>query len=135
MSEENVEVVRRMFEAYARGGFVALAEFTHPDFEMTQVPNHPLTGPFRATEAAEVMLSFAESFEDFRAEPEDFVDAGDDRVVVAFRERGRPRGGSLELDQVFGILYTLRGDKIFRMEWFDTFEEALAATDRDSALD
>ena len=35
--------------------------------------------------------------------------------------------GSIELDQRFGILYTLRDGKIVRMEWFDSFDEALAA--------
>jgi ketosteroid isomerase-like protein len=47
-------------------------------------------------------------------------------VVVAFRERGRARG-SVELEQVFGILYTLRDGRIARMQWFDSPEEALAA--------
>jgi ketosteroid isomerase-like protein len=67
-----------------------------------------------------------ESFEGFNGEAEQFIDAGGDRVVVAFREHGRPRGGSVDLDHRFGILYTLREGKIARMERFDSTEEALA---------
>lgn len=59
------------------------------------------------------------------------IDAAGDRVVVVFRERGRPRGGSIELDQRFGILYTLREGKVVRMEWFDSPEEVLAAAEVD----
>jgi ketosteroid isomerase-like protein len=126
VSAENVRTVRRMFDAYARGGFAAVAEFTHPDFEMSFQWHHPLGGrTYRAGDAGKAMLEFAESFEDFRAEAQEFIDAGD-RVVVAFRERGRARG-SIELEQLFGILYTLREGKIARMQWFDSPEEALAA--------
>jgi ketosteroid isomerase-like protein len=115
-----------MFEAYARGGFAAVAEFTDPDFEMSFMAHHPLGGrTYGSGEAGKAMLEFSESFEDFRAEAEEFIDAGQ-CVVVAFRERGRARG-SLELEQLFGILYTLREGKIARMQWFDSPEEALAA--------
>jgi ketosteroid isomerase-like protein len=128
MSQENVEVIRRMFEAYARGGFAAVAEFIHPDFEMTLMANHPLGGKtYKAGDAGKAMLEFGESFEDFRAEAEEFIDAANDRVVVAYHERGRARGGSVELDQVFGTLYSLRDGKIARMEWFDSLDEALEA--------
>jgi ketosteroid isomerase-like protein len=126
MSAENIEIVRRMLEAYAQGGFAAVSEFTHPDFEMRFMAHHPLGGrTYRAGEAGQSMLEFAESFEDFDAEAEELVDAGD-HVVVALRERGRARG-SVELEQIFGILYTLREGKIFRMQWFDSPDEALAA--------
>ncbi len=119
-----------MLEAYARGGFAAVAEFTHPDFEMTLMANHPLGGrTYRAGDAPKAMLEFAKSFEDFRAEAEEFIEAADGRVVVAFHERGRPRGANIELNQVFGILYTLRDGKVARMEWFDSPKEALAAAE------
>jgi ketosteroid isomerase-like protein len=117
-----------MFEAYARGGFAAVAEFIHPDFEMSFMVHHPLGGrTYRAGDAGEAMLDFARSFEDFGAEAEEFIDSGD-HVVVAVHERGRARGG-VELEQIFGILYTLRDGKVVRMRWFDTPEEALAAAE------
>ena len=124
MTSTDVDLVRRMFEAFARGGFAAVVEFFDPDFEGRQLPNHPDAATFLGPrDAVESMTNFMESFEDFRAEAEEFIDAGSGGVVVALRERGRPRGGSVELDQRFGILYTLRDGKIIRMEMFDTFEE------------
>jgi ketosteroid isomerase-like protein len=126
VSQENVEIVRRMFDAYAQGGFAAVAEFIHPDFEMTLMAHHPLGGrTYSARNAGRAMLEFVDSFEGFRAEPVRFIDAGD-RVVMAFRERGRARG-SVELEQVFGCLFTLRDGKIARMEWFDSPNEVLKA--------
>jgi ketosteroid isomerase-like protein len=127
MPPENVDVVRRWVGAWvnARGGFAAVTEFTHPDFEMSFMAHHPLGGrTYRAGDAGEAMLEFAESFEDFRAEAEDFIDVAYDCVVVAFRERGRARG-NVELEQVFGILFTVRDGKVARMEWFNSPAEAL----------
>ena len=127
MSRENVEIVRRMLDAYTQGGFAAVAEFVHPDFEMRQIATHFLGGTFRGADAAKSMTDFTRHFEDFRADPEEFIDAGDDRVVVALRESGRPRGATVELDQLFGIVYTLRDGKIAYMEWFNSPAEALKA--------
>jgi ketosteroid isomerase-like protein len=127
VSREKVEIVRRMFEAYAQGGFAAAAKFTHPDFEMRQLAEHFLSGTFRGADAAESMTDFTLHFEDFRADAEEFIDGGDDRVVVAIRERGRPRGATVELDQLFGVIYTLRDGKVARMEWFHSPAEALKA--------
>jgi hypothetical protein len=51
---------------------------------------------------------------------------------VAIRQRGRPRGATVELAERWGILYSLLDGKIVRMEWFDSFEEALAAAGADN---
>ena len=47
MTSANVDLVRRVFDEYARGSFAAAAEFTHPDFEMRLQTSHPLAGTFR----------------------------------------------------------------------------------------
>ena len=102
MTSANVDLVRRVFDEYARGSFAAAAEFTHPDFKMRLQTSHPLAGTLRGPrDATKAMADWMESFEGFNGEAEQFIDAGGDRVVVAFRERGRPRGGSIELDQRF----------------------------------
>jgi ketosteroid isomerase-like protein len=116
-----------MLEAYERGGFAAVVEFVHPDFEMSFMPHHPLGGrTYRAGDAGRAMFEFAKSFDDFRVEARELIDTAGDRVVVAFHEHGRARGG-VELEQVFGILYTLRDGKVVGMQWFDSPDDALAA--------
>jgi ketosteroid isomerase-like protein len=66
------------------------------------------------------------AFEDFRAEPEEFIDAGA-QVVVVVRERGRGRESGVDLDHRYGALITMRDGRILRLEWFDTPAEALKA--------
>jgi ketosteroid isomerase-like protein len=116
-----------MFEAWMQGGFDAVADFVHRDFEMRQLAHHFLSGTFRGADAARSMTDFMLHFEDFRADAEEFIDAGDDRVVVAIRERGRPSGATIEIDHLFGIVYTLREGKVARMEWYDSPAGAVKA--------
>jgi ketosteroid isomerase-like protein len=128
---ENVELVRRCFQAFEQGGFEASAAFVTDDFHMSQLPGWPDASSYRGPEeATKMMAEWISSFEDFRGVPEQFCDVGADRVVVAYHEWGRPRGGSAEIDQLFGILYTLREGKIASMEWFDTPDAALRAAER-----
>ena len=41
MSQENVEIVRRMYEAFNRGDFAIAHEMLHPDAELHQQPEAP----------------------------------------------------------------------------------------------
>jgi ketosteroid isomerase-like protein len=127
VSQENVEIVRRMLEAYARGSFAAAAEFAYPDLEMRFSASHPLSGTFSGAGAAQAMTDFVKSFDDLRGEAEQIIDADDDRVAVIYRQRGRPRGSMIEFNELWGIVFTLRDGKVARMEWIDTPAEALKA--------
>jgi ketosteroid isomerase-like protein len=117
-----------MLEAYTQGSFAAAAEFTYPDFEMRFSASHPLSGTtFRGAGAVQAMTEVQTSFDDLSGEAEEIIDADDDRVVVVYRQRGRPRGSMIEFDELWGTVYTLRDGKVARMEWFDSPAEALNA--------
>jgi ketosteroid isomerase-like protein len=124
---ENVDLVRRLFEAVAEGGFGAGGAFLHPDFEMTQLPMHPEAGTYRGGPAAgQSMEEWMRSFEEFRWDAEEFIDVGD-RVVVVVRERGRGRGGGAELDHRYGTVCTVRDGMVVSLGWFHDKDQALEA--------
>ncbi len=58
--------------------------------------NVPPQGTFRAAEsvANDVVSTVPENFDEFQAEPDTFIDAGD-QVVVTGRFRGRAKGGGV----------------------------------------
>ena len=125
MSLENVEIVRRTWEAYREGGFAAARRFLHPDFEMVRTGiQFTESGTYRGDEAAKSMQDWMSAFQDYRVEPEEFIDAGD-RVVVAQREFGRARTSSAELRETWYAVCMLREGKILRLEWFGDRTEAL----------
>jgi ketosteroid isomerase-like protein len=67
-----------------------------------------------------------EVWEEFRIEPERFVDAGD-RVIVIEVRRGRGSGSGVEVKQRSGVIWTLREGKVVGMQTDLDPQEALDA--------
>jgi ketosteroid isomerase-like protein len=126
MSPENVEVVKRVYEAFNRRDWDALFSETHPDFQIT-TKRGPNAGTQRGREGAQ---GFAEdylaAFDDATAEPERFLDVGD-RVLVLVTRRSKPKGGTTEMVVHNGHLWTFKGRRILSMESFPDPKEALEA--------
>jgi len=103
MSEENVEIIRRGYELYAAGDLERVAALFSPSAELPDAGGLGIadttpgtrSGPdgfLRATEEAR------DAFEDFRVEPEEFIDAGERVVVpVLISGRGRASGAKQEV--------------------------------------
>jgi ketosteroid isomerase-like protein len=134
MSQENVEVVERVLEAFQRGGYDeirdSIDEFIAPDFEMTQLAEHPdeAGGSHAGPDAVQASLeAWQESFDDFQVEFDPALDAGD-HVVVVTRQSGRVPGTTAVVNGAYAILFTLdETKKIVRMRWFADRESALEA--------
>jgi ketosteroid isomerase-like protein len=126
MSQENVEVVLRVYEVWNAGDMDAFRELCDPDIIMRPPKGWPEPGPFVGREA--VMREWHQLRETWDAdavEPiSDFIEAAD-RVVVRQVWHGVGRGpeSHLELTQVF----TLRKGRIFYQEFFWDHAEALEA--------
>jgi ketosteroid isomerase-like protein len=68
-----------------------------------------------------------ETFEEFRFEPQEFVDA-DDRVAVRARFHGRGKASGAEIDEeMFHHVVTFREGRIVRIEHVTEWAEALEA--------
>ena len=65
-------------------------------------------------------------FESDRLVPEQWIDAGD-CVIVPTQWCGVPRGGSAEVKLVVVPVYTVRGERIVRLDWYGSVQEALEA--------
>jgi ketosteroid isomerase-like protein len=128
MSRENVDRVRRGFEAFSSGGVEALLELVDPDFETTTPPEltvEPAT--YRGHDGLRRYFdSFYEIMEEIRFEPEEFIDARD-RVVVPVCLIARGRGTGIEAEQRLVFVWTVRDGKMLRLDSYATKAEALAA--------
>jgi ketosteroid isomerase-like protein len=122
-----VDMVRASFEAYQRGDFDALAEMMHPEIELHDWPEaadprvyHGIEGILRARD------EWGEAWEYMYGEPTGFVEAGD-RVFAFIRMTGKGRGSAIEMAMdTFGV-YTFRGSKVSRVQYFTDRTAALAA--------
>jgi uncharacterized protein len=129
MSEDNVELVRKGFEALNRGDRATMARLLAPDVEW-----HSLAGPIvgvSTIRGREAMLRFwqeiLESIEGFRARPEEVTDLGDDRVLVVARYEGRGRASGAEVDQRIATIYEIRDGMAAIVRDYESRAEALEA--------
>ena len=120
-------VVRAVYDCWARGDFRTSADKFAPDFEWVQLRAVVEPGSHRGPEARDrAMRSIFEVWENFRIEPEEYIDAGD-RVIVVARSHGTARGSGMQLDQRFASVWTVRDGKAVRMELYASRDEALKA--------
>ena len=123
MSEENVEIVRKSVEAYARGDLDTALTYADPDIAWNPVEEAATQGH----DAIRANLERWETdFEDFEATPEEYIDAGD-QVLVTVHWSGRGRGSGLQVDIRTYQVITLRDGKTIRMDEFTERFEALEA--------
>jgi ketosteroid isomerase-like protein len=130
MSQENVEIVRSIYESVNRDDWDAAFRDQGPDVELTTPPG-PVAGPsagmYRGR--AEIQGWWEEMqtpFEAWSVEPEEFFEHGD-QIAVVVRARMRPKGSSAEIENRTGMLWTLRDGKVLSLRLFAKPEEALEA--------
>jgi ketosteroid isomerase-like protein len=127
MSEEHMEAVRRVYEGWARGDFSERDAFDpEVEFEMVDWPegssSRGLDAMGRSWRAA---LS---AWEGFRAEPIEFIDAGEDSVVVRNRIEGRGRGSGAAVRADTATVWTFACGKVIRLAlYWDTAKTLEAA--------
>jgi ketosteroid isomerase-like protein len=133
MSEENVELVKRAFDAFAREGWPALLPFLHPEFEAITPPDVAMEpDTYRGAEGVRRYFeSFEDAMEDIRFVTEgEFIDAGD-KVVVPFRLAARGKETGIEVEQPAVQVWTLRDGMALRLEVFGSREQAFEAAGLD----
>ena len=92
MSRENVEIVRRSFDAYSRRDIDALRTLNHPGLELDwSASGGSLAGVYRGfDEALRFYTEYYETFESTVVEPDRFVEIGALVVVPnVVHQRGR----------------------------------------------
>jgi len=121
MSQENVEIVRAIYEAWSESR--SAAPFIERDLEYVNPPEAVEPG---TRIGRRYLAAVQDVYPDFRIEPERFVDAGDDVVVIA-SIRGRGVRSQAVADQRQGYVWTLRDGKAIRFRWFNDPRQALEA--------
>jgi ketosteroid isomerase-like protein len=123
MSQDNVEIVRPIYDALNRRDWDAVFRDTHPDFEMT-TQRGPDAGTQRRREAVQGFLEdYFAAFEGMVFEPEEMIETGD-QVVVLATLRARPKGGGVDIVVRNGHLWTVRGGTILSMRTFPDPDDA-----------
>ena len=129
MSQENVEIVRRLLKAFADGGVDATAEFWDADVNWRAIEGAPddvgeMHGPERLRRYFGELL---EIFDNVTTVPLELRDVGDDRVMAVLHLAGQAKLSGIETELRFAVVYTLRDGKIVRGREYIDREQALEA--------
>ena len=129
MPQQNVEVVRLAYEALARGGLDRFMEHFTDDVDYRAVSGAPDDiGPIRGKDAFRAWLQdWFDTFDGFKMELLELIDAGDDTVVWVERFGGRAKHSGIQIDLVIGGVFTIRNGKLARGREYMTREQALQA--------
>jgi ketosteroid isomerase-like protein len=138
MSQENVEIVRKLYADWAQGNFTRAGYFD-PEVEFQWI--WPSAGQWTALaqrvadaegrvhgleQLNAVWLDWLRTWDRFTVEAEEFVEV-DDRVLVLYRRRARMRGTDSTIEQEGATLWTLRDGKLVQGLDFGERAKALEA--------
>src|SRR5262245_35115365 len=127
MSQENVEIVRAIYDAINRDDWDAAFRHAHADFELTLAERSLHAGTHRGRRTVEaVMRDQRSAFDASVVEIERLIATGD-QVVAIVRTRLRPKGSSAELQLRNGQVWTIRESEVVSMRGFPEPEKALEA--------
>jgi ketosteroid isomerase-like protein len=128
MSEENVEVVRKLFDAFNRGDLDALLGFLSPEVAWESLPLPGFRDVYRGrAEAREWIELLLEIFEEGHLGIDDITALSDDRVFTGYTQVGRGRGSGLPAEQPGWAIFWLADGLITRRQVFWSRDEALEA--------
>ena len=98
MSGENIAVVEDAYRAFADEGLDRFLDHWTDDLDHRSIEGDPdYRDPIRGKKAMCVFLQdWIDTFEDFRIEPVELIDAGGETVVGVLRYGGRARLSGLE---------------------------------------
>jgi ketosteroid isomerase-like protein len=134
MSQENVEIVRRIYERYSEGDFTGSAEVLdrHAVLVLAESldwgPETPDSGMYVGVES---IASYTRDYllapwEGLTMKAEELIAAGD-TVFVSVSQAGVGPASGVPAQMQYFTLWSFRGSKVIRIESFRKRDEALEA--------
>jgi uncharacterized protein len=127
VSQENVELVNRIYDAWNRGEVPGPTDLLDNMVEYVNPPGAIEPGTRRGLDAfTGAVTKMFESWETWETDRREFR-TRNEHVAVALRYRARGRGSGLEIEGRESALWTVRGGKVVRYQWFHDSADAFKA--------
>ncbi len=114
MSQENVEVVRAAADAYGREGIDGFSDHLTEDIDHRAAEGAiDDRGPIHGKDAMRAYIQdWIDTFDDYKAEAVELIDAGDDKVIAMLHVSGRAKLSGIETDLTYAVVYTIRDERL-----------------------
>ena len=135
MSQQNVELVRRVYDAAARRDTPTILALYDPDVELDPsrlgiagISAGATDGVYHGHEGLRAFFGqWHEAWGDIDYSFEELIDADDEHVIAIVDRHARGRASGVEVERRFVLVWTLREGKVARVVWFLSRADALEA--------
>jgi uncharacterized protein len=132
MSQDNIAVIRGMYESFSTGDVTSVLGQMHQHIEWRAAENfiYADRGPYRGPQAVleGVFMRLASEWADFKVMPEEWLDAGNHIVVLGIYS-GRHKESGKEVRAQFAHIWGVTHGRVVRFQQYtDTkqFADAIA---------
>lgn len=130
MTQEIIEVVRPIYEAWERGDFTSAA-WAHPDIEFVTADGFDVGSWTGLAAMGRRWNEWLGAWEDYRVEVEEFRDLGDGRVLVLMLHCARGKSSGLDFEgtrteRAGANVLDVRDGKVTKIALYWDRERALA---------
>jgi ketosteroid isomerase-like protein len=125
---ENLDLVRSIYAAWERNDYSSV-DWADPEIEFALADGPDPESWTGVAGMVEGWRAFKSTWEDFRAEPEEYRDLDHEHVLVLVQFNGRAKTSGLDLAQVRTLqasLFQIRASKVTRLILYFDRDRALA---------
>jgi ketosteroid isomerase-like protein len=127
MSEDNIEAVRRLYEAFNDRGVAGAYDHWDPDIEWHDLTELPDAQVHRGREAAaKALQAYVDLGGEFEVHVDEFTVVGEE-IVAAWWYRGQGTGGRVPWEQQIFHVWLVKDQRLLRLRQFLSRERALEA--------
>jgi ketosteroid isomerase-like protein/ribosomal protein S18 acetylase RimI-like enzyme len=126
---DKIAVIEAAYEALADDGLDRFLDHWTEDLDHRSIEGAPDDrGPLRGRDAMRAYVQdWIDTFDGFEIHPIELIDGGGNIVVAVLRYGGRAKLSGVPTDSTFGVVFSIRGEKIARGREYPTRREALKA--------
>ncbi len=131
MSKHNIDIIRGMYDSFARGDVPSVLEAMDPAIEWNEAENfpyadgNPYVGPTAVVEG--VFKRLGDEWENWSITTGEVLEAANDAVVVLGRYRAKYKKTAGPLDAQFAHVWWLRNGKVVKFQQFTDTEQVAKA--------
>jgi ketosteroid isomerase-like protein len=124
----NVDLVKSIYDAWERGDWSSV-DWADPEIEFVMIGGLGEERSIGREEMGKAWAAMLSAWEDLRADPEEFRELEDGRVLVLLRNSGRGKGSGIALDEIStrnANVFTIRDGKVTSLKLYWDRDRALA---------
>ena len=118
-TQSGVPLVKQLYGAFATGDVPTVLGGFHQNVEWISAEGAPYPGTFRGPEAilTNVFARLGAEWDGYRAEPAEYLDAGEN-IVVLGRYSGKYKATGRSMSAAFAHVWTVRDGKVTRFRQY-----------------